>query len=187
MARWTEVTARDLFNEGNRVLWTGLNETTTMFVIIPGNPDRGMVIKTSKFGKVLWGMAVVKGSHAYRVTADGVKRLPLVENDPNAVRRLARTLRWPLTRIQSLSEGEVFSYRPRCQGDDWRYVLPEGENIAVVTLYTSGNPEWESYIFVRKGFVPSWEEVQMALRRHASHYEEPLVEFDQAVAKYKMR
>lgn len=184
MAQYIDVPAETLFDQGSKTLWTGLNDTVTEFRLDASDPNRGVVIKTSSRGRTLWERFVVRGSHSYRITSGGVRRLPLVENDNDVPRRLARLLGWPLTRIVYL-DGEEFSYRPRCQGDRGKYSLPVDLNISITSLWTNGNPEWVTYIFVRKGSSPSWEEAVMALRLHAGRGDQPPT-FEEAVEFAKL-
>jgi hypothetical protein len=179
MAQWMELNAHDLFSKGSRMLWSGLTDTQTIFEV-SGDTNRGIVKKINSHGRLLWQREVVGGNHAYRITAKGVRRLPLVENDPDTPRRLSRILGWPLTWIIALGEGEDFEYSPRCEGDEGKYSLPEGFNIRVVSFWTNGNPERITKIFVRKGSQPAWSEAVVALRTKAKHGD-ALPTFDYAV------
>lgn len=182
MAQWIEITAKNLFDGDSRTLWKGLTDTVTAFEVNASDPNRGLVEKTNSWGKTLWKRVVVKGNHAYRITSGGVRKVPLVQNDPDAPRRLARTLGWPLTWIVILGDNETFNYRPRCQGDDGIYSLREGVNIDISTMWTNGNPERITRIFVREGASPSWEEAKEALCLLASERNS----FEEAVEKYRL-
>ncbi len=186
MAIFLDKTFDELVSDGSKVIRRGLSGTRMIVYPDPEFSTKGTIVEYNSTGMVMGVWPIVAG-RAYRITPNKVLRMPLIENDTNPVRRLARTLGWPLTKIKYLEGEESFTYPPRCQGDDGVYHLPEGENVVVMALWTNGNPDWETYVFVRKGSAPSWEEAQTALRRHASHYEEPFVSFEDAVVSCRMR
>lgn len=126
------------------------------------------------------GNWIIRPGFAYRITPGKVKELPLIENDPDAARRLARLLGWSLRNIVALGPGEEFKYRPRAQGDNGKYSLPDGVNISVQSFWTCENPEYQRRIVTRKGVKITWEEAQAALIRRVSPFKEG-VDFEGAL------
>ncbi len=194
MAKWMEVTATELFELGDCVLWTGLSDTVTSLELDTADQTRGVVIKKNSRGKTLWKRAVVKGNHCYRINANGVRRLPMVENDPDIARRLCRTLGWPMTWIHSASaEEKVFFGPPRTQGEanyrnGYRW-LEAGQKIVVESCWTLYNPEWVYGIIVSKDNPPTnWEEAALALRTLVMEdgLEEELPSLEEAIASLKL-
>ncbi len=155
-----------------KVLRTGMTGTVMFVTPIPEYTDRAMIIELSSTTRVM-GAWVIKKGHAYRIGPNRVTCLPLIENDPDPIRRFCRTNALPLTMITYVKRGEEV-YFGQAQGQGEKNTLsigPEEPRVCLKKLWTTGNPALVFKILVVKdeapktyaelcGILESWLEIK---------------------------
>lgn len=142
-----------------KIVRKGLAKTVTYVFPLPEDKDHGLIIELNAQRRVLGSWTIAKGN-AYRITPHRVRRMPLIENDPDTIRRFCRLNGIPLTRIQRVARGEKIEFlHPLCQGDDGlRGIAGNEPPVKIVGCHTTGNPEYEWKILVVEGEEPkTWE------------------------------
>ncbi|MDD3065452.1 MAG: hypothetical protein PHT24_04255 [Endomicrobiaceae bacterium] len=148
-----------LMDGAPKIVREGLSGTTTYVLPLP-DKDRGLIVEYNARQEVI-GTWPIRNGNAYRITPHKVRRMPLIENDPDFVRRFCRMNNLPLTRIKKVERGErVDFHHPHYQGDNGLRCVKDGEvAVKIVGCHTTGNPEYEWLILAVKGEEPkTWEE-----------------------------
>jgi len=143
-----------------KIVREGLSGTKTYVMPLPDCEGCGLIVELNARRAVIGSWTITEGG-AYRITPHKVKRLPLIENDPNPVRRFCRLNGIPLTRIQRVARGESVEFlNPHYQGDNGLRKISDSEPpVKIVGCHTTGNPEYEWKILVVKGEEPkTWED-----------------------------
>ncbi len=160
MAKFFDLTFEELLDGAPKLIRTGLSGTRTYVFPLPDRPNYGLIVELNAQGKNLGTWTIKKGA-AYRITPQKVRRMPLIENDPEPIRRFCRLNGLPLTVITRCERSEqVYFRRHLHQGDSPYRSIKKGEPpVAWKRVVTIENPSWVEKLLVVKGEEPkTWEE-----------------------------
>ncbi len=148
MATFVDQSFEQLMEKAPKVIREGFTGTMTYVVPLP-DPDRGLIVELNSRSQVLGTWVITRGN-AYRITPQKVRSLPLIENDPDCVRRFCRLNNIPLTRIYYVARNEnVYFEHPHYQGDEgYRCVSESDPSVKITGCHTTGNPSYEWKILV---------------------------------------
>jgi len=169
MAQFFDQTFDELMTGAPKLLRAGLSGTRTYVLPLPGDFDHGVIVETNSQSRILGSWTIAKGA-AYRITPQKVQRMPLIQNDPDPIRRFCRLNGLPLTKNTRVEWGEEVYFGPyRHQGDcSFRWIKTGESPIAWKRVLTTQNPEWVEKLLVVKGEEPrTWEEFCIIAREWA--------------------
>jgi hypothetical protein len=155
MATFLDQTFEELVTDAPKVIRRGLSGTRMYVFLLPGIKGKALIVELSSSGRLMGSWTIVNGS-AYRITPNKVLRMPLVENDPDPVRRFCRKNGIALTHLRHVARGEEIEYLyPHYQGDSGkRSVGPNDPPVKFVSCHVCTNPSVEWDILVVKGEEP---------------------------------
>ncbi len=155
MAGFLDKTFEELMEQAPRVIREGFTGTRTIVYPDPEKPDKGLIVELNSVGKVIGAWPIKKG-RAYRITPQKVISLPLIEQDPDPIRRFCRKNGIALTKIVRCERGEKICFGPpRCQGETgYRSIGINDPPVVFERCWTTGNPEWVFNILVVRGEEP---------------------------------
>lgn len=165
--KFLDLTFNQLMLDAPKVILEGLSGTKTMVVPDPSDAQKGFIIRKNSRGEIL-GCWPIRAGRAYRITTK-VIALPLIENDPNPIRRFCRKNGLPLTMIVRIDRGEQVYFGPALyQGDsNFRSLKEDEPPVALKSLKTTeANPSWVEKILVVKGEEPKTYEEFCAIAQN---------------------
>lgn len=161
MATFYDATYEEIIEGAPRVIREGLTGTRMYVFLLPDKPGRAVIVELNSTDQPMGQWTIVKG-RAYRITPNKVRRMPLIENDPDPIRRFCRMNGLPLTRIVRVERGKkVYFGIHQYKGDSNYRSIGENEPPVVIKGLTTtcSNPPYVWKIMVVDGEEPqTWEE-----------------------------